>query len=79
MSTLEIKGELHGIIANLNDEKKLMKCYEYINSLISKNSNEDFWDDFTDEQIKEFDEALEEAENGKNLISNEEVFKKYKK
>jgi len=39
----------------------------------------DFWDDFTTEEQKEIELILKDAEQGKNLVSHEEVLKRISK
>jgi len=80
MSTLEIKGGLYEIISKVNDEKLLMQLYELIADIVTQNlSDTDFWDELSDDQKEELENAIQESYDDKNLLEHETVINKYKK
>ncbi|NQZ78620.1 MAG: hypothetical protein HRT61_21275 [Ekhidna sp.] len=60
-------------LAGLNDTKTLN---EFIS--LKKKKEADWWDEINDEERREIEEGLEQADNGE-LIPHEEVMSKYKK
>ena len=77
MSTLEIKGGLYEMISKVNDEKLLMKLYELIADIVTQNlSDTDYWDELSDNQKKELENAIQESYDSKNLVEHEIVINK---
>lgn len=80
MSTMEIKGNLHELIVKLNNKDLLIKAREILNDFVSQEeSQENGWDELPLDKKMELDQALIDIEDKKNLVTNEEVFKKYDK
>lgn len=80
MSTLEIKGGLYEMISKVNDEKLLMKLYELIADIVTQNlSDTDYWDELSDNQKEELENAIQESYDNKNLVEHEIVINKYKR
>ncbi|MEO8147983.1 MAG: hypothetical protein ABI723_10120 [Bacteroidia bacterium] len=74
MSVNELKTKIHSLIDEVENEQLLA----YIDSLLVQNGNAneiDWWDELTDEQKKETEEANEESKDERNLIDHEEVKK----
>ena len=71
----ELKKELHKLIDSIEDEHTLNVLNEDIMPYVIENRTKDMdEDDLTEEQEKELDQAIKEAENGET-VSYEE-FKK---
>lgn len=80
MSTLEIKGGLYEMISKVNDEKLLMKLYELIADIVTQNlSDTDYWDELSDNQKEELENAIQESHDNINLVGHEIVINKYKR
>jgi len=80
MSTLEIKGGLYEMISKVNDEKLLMKLYELIADIVTQNlSDTDYWDELSDNQKEELENAIQESYDNTNLVEHEIVINKYKR
>ncbi len=80
MSTKEIKGGILEAIAKINNKDLLLMVQDIVNDYaLREKDNENGWDELPPKKQKEFDEALVEIEDESTLVSNEEVFKKYKK
>lgn len=75
MSTAELKSSLYKLIDSINDSKTLQSIY----TLISNKgvSEVDFWDELSDEQKAEIEEAIAQADRGE-LIPHEEVMAEIK-
>ncbi|MEO8512206.1 MAG: hypothetical protein ABI543_01470 [Ignavibacteria bacterium] len=74
MSTTEIKKVCHLLLDQIEDKKILEEFLEILKDK-RDHSSSDFWNDLTDEQKKDLEEAWIESEDENNLISNEEVMK----
>ncbi len=76
MKTLEeIKKELHEYIDSIDDEKTLMMVHEDIASYLKKYSTEEeSEDELTEEQEKQLDEAIRQADAGE-FVSEQEYLK----
>ena len=77
MSVLEMKGELHDLLAQVNEESHLEKIRAYMLRLLSVADSKSEYDGLTEEQYAELLLAIEESEDEENLVSSEEVFKRY--
>jgi hypothetical protein len=78
MSVLELKGELHDMLAQVNEESQLQQIRALLFKLLPhKNGGETYPDGLTKEQYEELLLAIEESEDEANLISTEEMFKRY--
>ncbi|MFK7979578.1 MAG: hypothetical protein AB8G86_06330 [Saprospiraceae bacterium] len=82
MSTTEIKGGILEAVAKINNKDWLLMVQEMVDDFVlreKEKEKENGWDELPLDKQKEFDEALAEIEDESNLVSNEEVFKKYEK
>ena len=78
MSVLELKGELHDMLAQVNEESQLQQVRTLLlNLLTHKNSGKTYPDGLTKEQYEELMLAIEESDDEANLISSKEMFKRY--
>lgn len=75
MSTAELKSNLFKLIDSINDSKTLQSIYTLIKN--KGVSEVDFWDELSDEQKAEIEEAIAEADRGE-LISHEAVMAEIK-
>jgi hypothetical protein len=73
MNIGEIRAEFHQLIDEIDNGPLLNQFYEVLNGLRRSNVDVDFWDQLTDEQKRDLDEAWEESERGEGFISNEQV------
>lgn len=78
MTTLELKNNFHHLIDSIENENLLQKFYEL---MLRKRSAKDglLWAKLSKEEMDELLLANEECENPENLISHDEVKKKYAK
>ena len=77
MTHLELKKSFHRQSDELEDEKELVKLYEYF-ILLEKNfekADNDWWDDLTDKQKADIESSINESEDESNLIPHEQVMK----
>ncbi len=80
MSTKEIKGGILEAIAKINNKDLLLMVQDIVNDCVSRESEiENGWDELPIEIQNEIDKSLIEIEDEKNLVSHEEVMKKYKR
>lgn len=75
MSTTELKLHLHQLIDGITDNSVL----QAVHALLSKAStDEDWWNDLSEESKKKTLESLEQAKNGETL-SHSDVMKRMSK
>lgn len=79
MDTPNIKSDLHKLIDNINDERKLKKAYTLIESLSVVNEEGVLWAGLTEKEKEELLEIEKESHDPDNLIDHEEMKKKHKK
>lgn len=83
MSVLELKGEVHDMLALVNDEKRLREIRSFISSLVAKpNSGEIFPDGLTKEQYEMLMTSLAKSRDKANQVSLEDarqIFEQWKK
>ena len=70
----QLKKELHEYIDNINDEETLMMVHEDVTSYLKKKSEVEEDDELTEEQEKQLEEAIRQADAGE-FISEEEYLK----
>lgn len=76
MTTLEIKTSFHNLIDSIEDNELLSQFYEIMR--IKRASKDDgVWKLLTEKEREELLLSNSESNNEANLISNEEVKKKY--
>lgn len=73
MSVLEMKGELHDLLAQVNEESHLEKIRAFVLRLLSATNSKSEDEGLTEEQYAELLLAIEESEDEENLISSEEA------
>ena len=76
MGTIELKSNLLKILEKIEDEQLLRTIYDFLKQ--SENSETgQIWKTLTEDQKKEVYQSYEESENDSNLISWEDIKKKY--
>ena len=73
MSTLELKGGIIEMIAQVKDKELLQQLYQTISAIMVQNGEEVM--PLSDEMEAQLDEDLKAIENPANLIPHEEVLK----
>jgi len=78
MTTLELKNNFHHLIDSIDNENLLKEFYEL---MLRKRTSKDgrLWAMLSKDEIEELLLANEESENPDNLISHEDMKKKYSK
>jgi hypothetical protein len=78
MTTLELKNNFHHLIDSIENENLLQEFYEL---MLRKRASKDgkLWAMLSKDEIEELLLANEESENPDNLISHEDMKKKYSK
>jgi hypothetical protein len=82
MNTLELKGSLVGLIAQINDQTLLIRMIEAYKNIISESNEDeenDWWDDLPIEQQIRLTKSIEESYNPENLIDHAVMQKKHAK
>ncbi|MDD2564581.1 MAG: hypothetical protein PHU27_10240 [Salinivirgaceae bacterium] len=76
MNVIELRSDIHNIIDNITDENIL----QAVKILLSSNrvDKADWWETISEEERKEIEIGLAEAERG-DVIPHEEVMEKYQK
>jgi hypothetical protein len=74
---MKIKEEFHHLIDSIEDEQTLKAYYQLVQNLNENDGG--IWDKLTPEQQQQVLVSYEESFDEKNLISHEEVMKKYAK
>lgn len=76
MDVIELRTDLHNMIDKITDSKILSA----VKTLLSEKASAqvDWWDIISDEERKEINQGLIEADKGE-IIPHEEVMAKYKK
>lgn len=75
---MRIKDDFHYLIDTIDDEAVLKEYYEIIQTLNSHQSNNS-WSKLSSEQQRLVLLSYEESFDEKNLVSHEDVMKKYAK
>jgi len=78
MTTIELKNNFHHLIDSIENENLLQEFYEL---MLRKRTSKDgrLWAMLSKDEIDELLLANEESDNPENLISHEEMKKKYSK
>ncbi len=82
MNTLELKGSLHDLIAQVNDRKLLARMIEAYKKIVSEGNTVeeiDWWDELPAEQQARLTQSIEESYNPDNLIDHEVMKQKHAK
>ncbi len=80
MSVLEIKGEMHELITQVQNHASAQQLLELIRNFLQSQSgltgdDDDFEEHITDEQVASLQEAIELSYDKKNLIPQTEAKK----
>lgn len=78
MDLLRLKKDFHKLIDDINNEQLLLEFYSLIRKRIASRDGK-LWKSLTKEELEELNLAFEESENPGNLISQEDILRKYKK
>ena len=70
----QLKKELHDYIDSITDEETLMMVHEDVTSYLKKDTEIEENDDLTEEQEKQLEEAIRQADAGETMSFDE--FKK---
>jgi hypothetical protein len=76
MTSLELKNNFHILIDSIDNENLLKKFYELMLNQRSQKSG-DLWSKLSENDIDEILTSLEESNHESNIITNEEIKKKY--
>ena len=68
MSVLELKGEVHDMLAQVNDERHLKQIKFFISNLLDDVTSSD-----TDEYVRELLASLDESSTGRRRLTRDEV------
>ncbi len=74
MNALELKGSIVDLVAKVNDTDLLNELNRLIREFIQhKKVESDWWDELTQQEQIELDEAIEASYDESNLVSHEEA------
>lgn len=80
MSNLEIKGNILEMVANIDDLESLKELKKLVADFIGNRLKEsDYWDELSETEKNELEQAIMESEDESNHVAHEEVMKTYKK
>lgn len=80
MSNLELKGGILQMVSSINDKHTLEELKELIASFLGNHVQDtDFWNELSDFEKEQLEQALEESESEENHIAHQEVMQKYSK
>jgi hypothetical protein len=79
MSVLEMKGELHDLLSQVNEESHLEKIKAFMLRLLSTTHSKSEYDGLTEEQYAELLLTIEESEDEENLVSEKEAHQMFAK
>jgi len=74
MSTLELKSDLHKILDKIENEELLLAVYNFLKQT---DNSKPFWDSLTEAQKQEVYLSYKESEEISNLITWDDLKKKY--
>lgn len=79
MNTLELKSDILRMLVATNDTSLLEAIKVILKKSLSqgRTPEQDWWDELSPEEQAELELAIQESFDEANLVSNEEVFKKY--
>ncbi|MCF6212580.1 MAG: hypothetical protein L3J45_00990 [Flavobacteriaceae bacterium] len=78
MNTIELKQNFHLLIDSIENEKLLINFYNLIKKRSSTKEGQ-LWNKLTNQEQEELLLSLEESKNIENLVSHNEMKKKYEK
>lgn len=80
MSSLEIKGGILEMIANIDDVESLEELKKLVTEFVGNRvkSDTDFWDELSETEQAELEQAIAESEDSANHITHNVVIQKYK-
>lgn len=74
MSTLELKSDLHKILDKIENEELLRTIYDFLKQ---PDDSKSFWNSLSEAQKQEVHLSYQESENSANLLSWDDLKKKY--
>lgn len=77
MNNLELKGGILQMIAAIDDSQLLEELNDVVSNFLQNQSSVDFMDELGEFEKSELEKALKESEDENNLVSHDEVMKKY--
>ncbi len=79
MSALALKNDILRLLALTDDVSALESIKLILKKSLPQNTpvSQDWWDELTAEEQVELELALQESFDQKNMVANEDVFKKY--
>ena len=77
-TAFEVKDEILELLSKEKDLAHLEQIRAYIAALVVGEQEEDWWDELTTEQQQQLLKTRDAAREGKNLLSNEEAWKRLK-
>jgi len=80
MSSLEIKGGILEMIANIDDVESLQELKKLVAAFVGNHiKDSDYWEELTEYEQSELEQAIIDSQDEANHVKHEEVVKKYKK
>lgn len=79
MNALELKGGMMEQIFKIQDKSSLEELYDLIAEFVAQRGEKDVWEQIPASEKAEIEQAYEESLDESNLISNDEMLKKYGK
>jgi len=77
MNELELKGGILQMIASIDDNQLLEELNDVVTNFLQNQSSVDFFDVLSDFEKNELEKAIKESEDENNLVTHDEVMKKY--
>lgn len=77
MNELELKGGILQMIASIDDNQLLEELNDVVTNFLQNQSSVDFFDELSDFEKNELEKAIKESEDENNLVTHDEVMKKY--
>lgn len=78
MSTIELKQNFHILIDSIDNDNLLVNFYDLLKKRSSAKEGQ-LWNRLTSQEQEDLLLSLEESKNPENLISHQEMQKKYQK
>ncbi len=80
MSSLELKGGILELIAQIDDKETLSELKNIISEFVGNHlKDSDSWDELSEEEKSELNTAIEESKDDANQVDHSKVMEKYKK
>ena len=80
MSELEIKGGILEMVSSIKDKETLNELKELVTNFLGSHKEQtDYWDDLSDMEKSELNQAIIESEDENNHVKHADVMQKYNK